>query len=134
MKSLIPIILLLLTGCSTAPERVTYADIVANNQALLTSAERVTLDIEADCEAGLCELPESNLETVMRLITLLQDEIDRRVMSHNSVVQALNHLQFAYSVQEQTLHMTEKAHRRDSIISGVKQALTTGALIFCAVQ
>jgi two-component sensor histidine kinase len=121
-------------GCSTAPERVTFADIAANNAPLLTSAERITLDIEADCEAGLCELPESNLETVMRLITLLQDEIDRRVMSHNSVVQALNHLQFAYSIQENTLHMTEKAHRRDSIISGVKQALTTGALIFCAVQ
>jgi two-component sensor histidine kinase len=134
MKSVIPIILLLLTGCTTAPERVTFADIAANNAALLTSAERITLDIEADCDDSGCTLPESNLETVMRLITLLQDEIDRRVAAHNQVVGALNHLQFAYSIQEQTLYQTEKARDRDSLMSGVKQALTTGALIFCAVQ
>jgi two-component sensor histidine kinase len=134
MKSVIPIILLLLTGCSTAPERVTFADIAASNQPLLTSAERITLDIEADCDATGCTLPESNLETVMRLITLLQDEIDRRVAAHNQVVGALNHLQYAYSIQEQTLYQTEKARDRDGIMSGIKQALTTGALIFCAVQ
>jgi two-component sensor histidine kinase len=134
MKSVIPIILLLLTGCTTAPERVTFADIAANNAALLTSAERITLDIEADCDDSGCTLPESNLETVMRLITLLQDEIDRRVAAHNQVVGALNHLQFAYSIQEQTLYQTEKARDRDSLMSGVKQALTTAALIFCAVQ
>jgi two-component sensor histidine kinase len=121
-------------GCSTAPERATFADIAANNAALLTSAERITLDIEADCDDSGCTLPESNLETVMRLITLLQDEIDRRVAAHNQVVGALNHLQYAYSIQEQTLYQTEKARDRDGIMSGIKQALTTGALIFCAVQ
>jgi len=134
MKSLIPIILLLLTGCSTAPERVTFADIAASNQPLLTSAERITLDIEADCDESGCTLPERNLSAIVNTITLLQDEIDRRVSAHNQVVGALNHLQFAYSIQEQTLYQTEKARDRDSLMSGIKQALTTGALIFCAVQ
>jgi len=134
MKSVIPIILLLLTGCTTAPERATYADIAANNAALLTSAERITLDIEADCDDSGCTLPESNLSAIVNTITLLQDEIDRRVAAHNQVVGALNHLQYAYSIQEQTLYQTERARDRDSLVSGIKQALTTGALIFCAVQ
>jgi two-component sensor histidine kinase len=121
-------------GCSTAPERVTFADIAANNAPLLTSAERITLDIEADCDDSGCTLPESNLSAIVNTITLLQDEIDRRVSAHNQVVGALNHLQYAYSIQEQTLYQTEKARDRDSLMSGIKQALTTGALIFCAVQ
>jgi len=121
-------------GCSTAPERVTFADIAANNTALLTSAERITLDIEADCDDSGCTLPEANLSAIVNTITLLQDEIDRRVAAHNQVVGALNHLQYAYSIQEQTLYQTEKARDRDSLVSGIKQALTTGALIFCAVQ
>jgi len=134
MRTALLIALFTIAGCTTAPERVTFADIAANNAALLTSAERITLDIEADCDDSGCTLPESNLETVMRTITLLQDEIDRRVAAHNQVVGALNHLQYAYSIQEQTLYQTEKARDRDSLVSGIKQALTTGALIFCAVQ
>ena len=121
-------------GCSIAPERVTFADITENNAALLTSAERITLDIEADCDESGCTLPESNLETVMRTITLLQDEIESRVKAHNSLVHALNSLQYAYSIQEHTLYQTERARDRDSLMSGIKQSLTTGALIFCAIQ
>jgi two-component sensor histidine kinase len=128
------ILLVLLSGCANQPERVTFADIAANNAALLTSAERITLDIEADCDDSGCTLPESNLSAIVNTITLLQDEIDRRVAAHNQVVGALNHLQYAYSIQEQMLHQTEKARDRDSLMSGIKQALTTGALIFCAVQ
>jgi hypothetical protein len=141
MKSLLPIILLLLTGCSTAPERVTFADIVSNNQQLLAKPiQRDEINIEADCDPDgsegviMCTLPQSNLEALVNTISLQRDDIEAGARAHNQVVGALNNLQFAYSVQEQTLHMTEKAHRRDSIISGVKQALTTGALIFCAVQ
>lgn len=88
--------------------------------------------MEADCDpsTGMCELPEENLARLVQIVTLLQDEIERRVEAGNLAVDSLTHCEYANQKYREALELTENRATRDQIASAVKQIALAGACGF----
>ena len=115
---------LLLLSCTTAPERVEYAEVVLQNESLrIEQPDRVIVDFEADCTDGLCEVSENNLSIIVTVISKLNDNIEKRVDAHNRLVDALIVEQMAKHRQREAKEYCHIAAEKQQLISTIKQGL-----------
>jgi hypothetical protein len=127
-KTLLISLFLLLTGCTTAPDKINFASIAAKNETLKQSyPKRVILSLEADCADGFCTLPESNIQAAADIITRLNDENERRIDAYNQLIGGLTHCEYASAKKDEAIFHMESAMDKQSITHTVKQVLT-GAL------
>ena len=112
---------LLLANCSTQHERTTFAEIVERNRTLIQEyPERVVVELEADCKEGLCTVHEDNLSRLVQIITLLNDEVEKRIDAGNNLVNSLTHCEYANTKKDEALTYTEQKMKQDNLINSVK--------------
>jgi len=134
-KTLIISLFLLLTGCATAPETISYADHAAKYEALKTAPmKRVSFEFDAVCyDSGICEVKESRLQDAVDTITALNDTVDSLVTASNTRLDAISHCEYAGIQKDQAIRYMEQSTSRAEIAGTVKQvitALTCGALLW----
>jgi hypothetical protein len=136
LKVLSLVIVAAVSGCASVPQVASLADTMAKYEALKKPVpERVIFDFEALCnDDGMCYVSEHKLDEAETIITLQNDVSQGSVIGTNALLDSLASMEHRANTLESTLYQTEKARDRDGLVSGIKQALTTGALIFCAVQ
>jgi hypothetical protein len=126
---------LLLTGCATAPETISYADHAAKYEAMKTTPmKRVIFDFDAVCyDTGICEVKEERLQDAADTITALNDTVDSLVSANNSRLSAISHCEYAGIQKDEAIRYMEQSASRAEITGTVKQivtALTCGALFW----
>ena len=123
------ILLLLITGCANQPEKVTFATVAAQNESLKQPyPKRIEVDLQADCDDSthICEISEANLESLVNIINGLQDEVEKRIDSYNSMIPAISHCEYANAEKDRAISMLETAREREQLIGIVKGVLYLG--------
>jgi uncharacterized lipoprotein YajG len=134
-KLLLIFSILVLAGCATAPESISYADHSAKYEALKTAPmKRVIFEFDAVCyDSGICEVKESRLQDAADTITALNDAVDSLVTASNTRLDAISHCEYAGIQKDQAIRYMEQSASRAELTGTVKQvitALTCGALIW----
>lgn len=130
MRYCLPLILILLAaGCATPPDKITFASIAAQNDTLKSNyPQRVVLALDADCDdAGMCTLPEANIQTALDIITTLNTEIERRIDVSNGYVGALTHCEYANAKLDEAISYSDQKADKMELTHLIKQ-VATGAL------
>ena len=117
------LIFLLLTGCANNPPMPTYAETAQAFESRKVTYERITVDVEADCEDGECVIAEDTLTKVMQIITRMNDEAEMRVTAYNYSIDSLGHATYAYNMLDRSLIQSNKAYDKLEWTNIVKQSL-----------
>lgn len=127
MKIFIILVLSITYGCATTQEPISYADIAKKYESMQQSyPPRIQREIEADCENEVCEIPEATLQALTRIITNLQDEIERRIDVSNQLLSAQGHCEYSNLSLRQSIGHLESAQSRTEITGQIKQLLFAG--------
>ena len=124
------LVLLLVVGCASSPERTTFADIAAKNETLKKVApERVQFDFKAQCnEERLCYVKQDTLEAAAQIITNFNNEQEIRIGAYNEMVTTFSHCEFALAKQQEAnLYLGNEIKRSDLL--GTAKQLVTGVVM-----
>jgi hypothetical protein len=117
------LLFLLITGCANTPPVPTFAETAEDFESKKVTYERITVDVEADCEEGECVIAEDTLTKVMQIITRMNDEAEMRVTAYNYSIDSLSHATYAYNMLDRALSQSNKAYDKLEWTNIVKQSL-----------
>lgn len=127
--NLLLIFVLLVSGCATRPDKITFASIAEQNNSLKAQyPKRVIVSLDADCdESDMCTLPAANIQRTMDIITALNTEIERRIDVSNGYLDAVSHCEYANAKLDAAIAYSESRADKIELTGTIKQVLT-GAL------
>ena len=123
----LPLMIILLFGLSSCAETPTLQDTQKETEVLKVEyPQRLKADVTANCKEDVCTIKKSNIETLVKWVNGLQDDIEKRIDAYNGLVDAISHYKFSLKLREEQVKDLKSSMRIQQLTCAGKQILLLG--------
>lgn len=115
---------LLLGSCASVPPAPTFTEVAAVNDAHKVVYNRISVDVDADCDDGGCYISEDTLTRLMQIIANMNDEAEHRVNAYNLSLDSLSHCTYAGNQYREAIDKLDQRATKMDITHTIKQLVT----------